>query len=288
MEKIGLIVGETASLPKEIIEKEEFLFVPYIVNWEQEKELPGENLFQKMREAEKRKIRSWPKTSQPSPFIFKKIFEEGLKKYDKLICLTLSSKLSGGFNSALQAREFLDEKERIFVLDSMNVTVGEGLIALKIKKLIDEGKNSKEILEEFEKIRKTTHLFGMVEHPKWLEAGGRISHPMAVLLEKMQNLGMRPLIGVKEGVVKPISLKMKAKDLVEALFKELEKETKKEKEKEKIKVAIGHGDNFENAKRLAKMIEEKLKFKISFLGLIDPVIGAHVGPGSLAIAWLKF
>lgn len=287
MQKIGIVVGETSSLPKEIIEKEGFLFVPYVVNWEEKERIPGENIFQKMRNAEKLKIQSWPKTSQPSPFVFKKVFEEGLKKFEKLICITLSSKLSGGFNSALQAREFLPEKERIFVLDSMNVTIGEGLIVLKVNELIREGKGIEEILKEFEKIRGETHLFGMVEHPKWLEAGGRISHTMAMVLEKMQNLGMRPLIGVKEGVVKPVALKMKAKDLVEALFKELEKETKKE-EKERIKVAIGHGENLEAAQRLKTLIEEKLKLQIAFLNLVDPVIGVHVGPGSLAVAWLKF
>jgi len=289
MKKLSLIIGETSSLPKEIIEKNEMVCVPYIVDWPDQEKIPGENIFQKMREAEKKGIKSFPKTSQPSPWTFKKIFEEELKKAEKLIVLTLSSKLSGGYNSALQAKEMINEKERIFVLDTFNVTIGEGLIDLWVAKMIQEGKSEKEILENFPKIIKEIHLFGMVEDPKWLEKGGRISHSFAVLLAKMQNLGMRPLIGVKNGEVKPVSLKMKAKDVPEALFRELKKEVEKNKIRDKIKLAIGHADNLEGAKKLEELIEKNLKgIEILFLGLIDPIIGIHVGPGTLAIAWTQF
>jgi DegV family protein with EDD domain len=288
MKKISLVVGETASLPKELIEKYKMVFIPYVIDWRDGEKLGGENIFQKMREAEKKGIKTFPKTSQPSPWAFKKIFEDELKKSEKIVCVTLSSKLSGGYNSALQAREMFEEKERIFVFDSLNVTVGEGLIDLKIGQMIEEGKNEKDILEEFPKIIQTTHLFGMVEDPKWLEAGGRVSHSMATLLRQMQKIGMRPLIGVKDGEVKPVALKMKAKNVPQALFKELKKEIEK-LDKRKIKVAIGHADNLEGAKEIKDLIENNLKeIEILFLGLIDPVIGVHVGPGTLAIAWSQF
>jgi DegV family protein with EDD domain len=290
MKKISLIIGETASLPKEIVKNYEMVFVPYIVDWPDGNALVGENIFQKMREAEKKGIKTFPKTSQPSPWIFKKIFEEELKKAEKIFCLTLSSKLSGGYNSALQAREMLKKKERIFIFDTLNVTVGEGLIDFRVAKMIQEGKEEKEILRELPKIIENTHLFGMVENPKWLEAGGRISHSFAVLLEKMQKIGMRPLIGVKKGEVKPVALKMKAKNVPQALFQQLKKEIEKVKlGKGKIKVAIGHADNLEGAKEIEELIEKNLKeIEVLFLGLIDPVIGVHVGPGTLAIAWSSF
>jgi DegV family protein with EDD domain len=289
MKKISLIIGETSSLPKEIVERYGMVVVPYIVDWPDGEKIPGENIFQKMRNAEKEGIKGFPKTSQPPPGVFKKIFEEELKRAEKLLVLTLSSKLSGGYNSAIQAREMVSKKERIFVLDTLNVTIGEGLIDLYVAKMIEKGKDEREILKEFPKIVKNIHLFGMVENPKWLEKGGRISHSFAVLLEKMQKIGMRPLIGVKNGEVKPVALKMRAKDVPEALFRELEKEIEKIEEKNEIKVAIGHADNLEGAKKLKELIEENLKgIEILFLGLIDPIIGVHVGPGTLAIAWSQF
>jgi fatty acid-binding protein DegV len=81
---------------------------------------------------------------------------------------------------------------------------------------------------------------------------------------------------------------MKAKNVPQALFKELKKEIEK-LDKRKIKVAIGHADNLEGAKEIKDLIENNLKeIEILFLGLIDPVIGVHVGPGALAIAWSQF
>jgi DegV family protein with EDD domain len=156
--------------------------------------------------------------------------------------------------------------------------------------MIQEGKEEKEILKELPRIIENTHLFGMVEEPKWLEAGGRISHSFATLLSKMQKIGMRPLIGVRNGKVKPVALKMKAKNVPQALFQQLKKEIEKVKlDKGKIKVAIGHADNLEGAKEIEELIEKNLKeIEVLFLGLIDPVIGVHVGPGALAIAWSSF
>ncbi len=285
MKKISLIAGETASLPKEIVEKYRITVVPYVVDWRDGENLKGENIFQKMRNADKLGIKSLPKTSQPSPWTYKKFFEEELKKSEKIICITLSSKLSGGYNSALKAREMIEEgKERIFILDSFNVTIGEGLIVYQMAELIEKEKDIKKILEKFEEIKNNTHLIGMVASPKWLEAGGRISHSFSVLLSQMQKLGMRPLIGVRDGEVKAVALKMRAKDVPSALFNQFKKEI--EKKGGEIKVAIGHADNLKEAEKLKELISQNLKnVEVLFLGLIDPVIGVHVGPGTIGLAW---
>lgn len=284
MKSISLVVGETASLPQEIIEKNGMIFVPYVIDWRDGEDLPGENIFQKMREAEKRGIKTLPKTSQPSPWTFKKIFEEALKNSEKVICITLSSKLSGGYNSALQARRMLKEedKKHIHIIDCENVSAGEGLFNLKALDLINEGKGVERIVEELKEFIPKIHLFGMLEDPKWLEAGGRMNHTLASLVRQMQKIGMRPLIGIKDGVVKSVALRMQAKDIPTALLKELEKESKGKK----IKVAIVHADNLKGAEKLKEMIEKEMpNVEIAFLSLIDSVIGVHVGPGTLICAW---
>lgn len=112
MKNISLIVGETASLPKELIQKFGMVFIPSMVDWKDGESLLGDNIFQKIRETEKKGIKTLPKTSHPSPWIFKKIFDEELKKSEKILGITLSSKLSGGYNSALQAKEMIEEKEK--------------------------------------------------------------------------------------------------------------------------------------------------------------------------------
>ncbi len=283
MKKIGLIVGETTALPKEIIEKQGMVSVPYIVNWEEGKNLPGENLFQRMRESSKQNIKG-PKTSQPSPFTFKKIFEKELQNSEGIICITLSSKISGGYNSACQGKKMLSESEqkRVYIIDSLNVSSTEGLFALKAADLIKTGKNIEEIVKELKEFIPKLHLIGMLEDPKWLEANGRLSHTLAVLIRQMQKIGMRPLLKLKDGVVKAANLKMQAKDMSAALFKELKKNT----EGKKIKVAIVHADNLEEAEKLKKIINNELKeAEIIFLNLIDSIIGVHIGPGAVICSW---
>jgi len=284
MKKISLVIGETASLPRELIKKYKMVFVPYVVDWRDGDNLPGENIFQKMKEAERREIQTVPKTSQPSPWTFKKIFEEEIKNNEQVLCITISSKLSGGYNSASQAKKMLPEpdQKRIWLIDSFNATVGEGLFDLKAASLIEKGNDIAEIERELKDFIPKINLFGMLEDPKWIEAGGRVSHPLAVLIKQMQKIGMRPLIGLKEGEVKPVALKMQARDVPTALFNEL----KKEVGEKKARVALGHADNSKGVQKLKEIITKELpKIEIAFINLIDSIMGVHIGPGSLFCSW---
>jgi len=287
--KIGLVVDEGADLPQEIIEKYQMAVVPVKMDWPEVENLPGENTFQKMREAEKREIKSFGKTSQPSPKDFLDAFERQLERFDKIICITLTSKLSGTYNSANQARGILKEEDqkRVFIVDSLNASCGEGLSDLKAIDLIEQGKDTEEIVKELEKFVPQVRLYGMLEEIKWLEASGRISSTLANWVRRMQKIGVRPIIGIKKGVIKAIGIKAGAKDIPTGLFHQFEAKTKKLRNQgKKIRVAITHGDNLEGAQRLKEMIEKELEgVEVAFINLIDNVLGVLVGPNTLVLAW---
>ena len=139
MNKIGLVIDEAADLPREIIEKHQIAVVPVKMDWPDLESLAGENTFQKMREAEKREIKSFAKTSQPSPKDFLDAFKKQLEGFEKVLCITLASKLSGTYNSANQARTILREEDqkRVFIVDSLNASCGEGLLDIKAIDLIE-------------------------------------------------------------------------------------------------------------------------------------------------------
>jgi len=292
MEKIGLVIDEGANLTKEIIEKYQMAVVLFKVHWPKEIEnLPGENIFQKMREADKRGIKGFCKTSQPSPKDFIEVFKEQLEKFEKVLCITITSKLSATYNSAIQARNFLkpEEQKRVFIVDSLNAVCGEGLFVLKAVDLIKEKRGIEEIVNYLGELSPKVYLYGILEDPKWLEASGRISPTLAKWIRKVAKIGIRPLIGIKGGVVKATGIKTGVKDIAEALFRELEMKTKKSrKENKKIRVAIVYCSNQEKAQKLKEMIERELEnTEIVFLNLIDTVIGSILGPGSLACAWCE-
>jgi len=132
LNKIGLVVDEGADLPQEIIEKYQMAVVPIKMDWPNLENLPGENTFQKMREAEKRGIKGFGKTSQPSPKDFLDVFKKQLEKFEKILCITITSKLSGTYNSANQAKNILppDDQKRIFINNVLGVLVGPDALIL--------------------------------------------------------------------------------------------------------------------------------------------------------------
>jgi DegV family protein with EDD domain len=291
MKKIGLVVDEGADLPKELVDKHQMAIVPVKMDWPDLENLPGENTFQRMREAEKRGIKSFGKTSQPSPKDFLDSFKKQLEKFDKIICITLTSKLSGTYNSAIQARGILsqEDQKRAFIVDSLNASCGEALFALKAIDLIEKGKEAEEIVRELEKFAPQVHLYAMFEEIKWLEASGRISPTLAKWVRRMQKFGVRPIIGVKKGVLKAIGIKAGAKDIPAALFHQFELKTKKlRKQGKKTRIVITHGDNLKRAQKLKEMIEKELiGVEVAFVSLVDNVLGILAGPDVLALAWAE-
>jgi DegV family protein with EDD domain len=292
LKKIGLIVDEGADLTPEIIEKYQIAIVPLKVIWPPEIEnLPGPTIFHKMAEADKKGFKIFCQTSQPSPKDFLDILKKELERCKKIICITITSKLSGTYNSAIQAKNFLnpEDQKRVFVVDSLNASCGMGLLVLRTIDLIGTGREIEEIVKDLEGFTSKIQLRAIIEDPKWLEHSGRISKTIANWIRMMAKLGVRPLIGIKQGVVKAVGIKTGVKDVSEALFQELAAKTKKtRKEGKKIRVAIIHCLNEKGAEKLKEMIEKKLPdTEIAFVNLIDKVVGSIVGPGVVGLAWHK-
>lgn len=281
-QKIAIVADEGGDLPKELIEKYEIGIVPFKVDLGEMKDLPG-NIYQKIKEAEKKGLKSFIKTSQPSPGDFLKMFQEKLKKSKEIICLTITSKHSGTYNSALQAREFLKEKERVHVVDSLNGTGGEGLIILKTAQLIEQGLKIKEILEKLkETIHQKTHLIVCLKDSKWLESSGRVPSLVGFGLKGMQKLGIFPFLILKKGKISPTLKKIKS--ISEALSQEFIKKIS-HIDFQEIKIAITHADNKKEALKLKEILEKIKNCKIVFINQIGEILGGLAGPGTVALSW---
>lgn len=289
MKKIGLVCDQGADLTKEIIEKEEIVIVPFQVDLQNLKDLPGENIYQKMREAQKRKIQAFIKTSQPSPKTFLDAFKKQFQKFENLICITITSKLSGTFNSALQAKNFLerDLQDKIKIIDSLNGSAGEALLVLKAIKLIKEKMKFLEVVEKLKEHVPKIKLIGMLKDPARLEASGRIPAFVANWIRRMEALGIRPLIGVKKGKIVPLGIRRGAGNIPETLFKEFLDKTKKLREtRAKIKVAITHADDLKGAQKLKERIEGKgQNIEVVLVNVINEILGGLTGPDTIILAW---
>jgi len=284
---IGIVTEDVTMLLPKIVERYQIEEVKARYDWPEEKDLPGENIYQKMREADKKGIKTFPKTTQPSPKSYLDAFKKQLERFDKVLCLTITSKISGCYNSACQAKEMLSEeqKERVYILDSLQVAQSQALLVLQAIELIQEQREIAEVIDEIKKLIPETHLYVIFEDPKWIEAGGRVSKSQANWIRRMKKLNLHPLMTIKDGAIVKGGI-IFAKDMAKALFKKIAKESQKaRKEGKRIRVIISHADNPEQAEKLRQLLKE-VKAEVHFISLASPVICAHTGPGTLAAAWM--
>jgi len=284
---IGIVTEENiVDLPEKILERYQIETTNAIVDWPEGENLPGENIYQKMREADKRGIKAFPKTSQAIPRSYLDAFQKQLEKFEKVLCLTIASKISGCYNSAIQAKEMLkeEEKERVYILDSLQAVASQALLVLRAIELIQEQREMAEVIEEIKNLIPKTHLYIIFEDSKWIEAGGRVSKSQANWVRRMKKINLHPLITIKDGLVTKSGI-IFAKDMAEALFKRIAKESQKaRKENKRIRVIISHADNPEETEKLRKMLKE-IKAEVPFVSLASPVVCSHTGPGTLIAAW---
>jgi len=280
MNKIKIIIDSAATLPSKMIEQNNISVVPLKVIWPEENingNVKSSDLFESMRAT---LSDTGPKTSQPSVGDFKKAFEEAFNAYDEIICITLSTGISGTYNSAMQAIKFLpkEKQDKIAVIDSFTVDSGEGFVALKALEFAQKGLELIEIVSHLEKFKTGVKVAGFPGDPKWIERNGRLSKTGANLIRQMEKIGIRPLLTLKDGKVAVTSLKFKAKDKAESLLNEL-----KGKIKDKNAVAaITHADMLDVAEELKqKLANECPNIEVLFIDEINPIIGCHVGPDSI-------
>lgn len=137
-----------------------------------------------------------PKTSQVSPYAFGQAYENALKSADYVIVITLSSKLSGTYQSACIAAD--DYDGRVFVIDSENVTVGEQILVDYALSLIDKGIEVNTIVSQLNTMKKRIRLVALLDTLEYLKKGGRISSGAAFLGNV---LSIKPVIAIVDGEV---------------------------------------------------------------------------------------
>jgi DegV family protein with EDD domain len=291
LNRIGIVTEDTVDLIPELIDRHGIAIVPTVLIWPELAAQVGGNTFQKMRELEKKGIKSFGKTSQPSPREYLNEYRNQLRDFGQVLCITLTSKLSGSYNSAVLARTLLtpEEQHRVFVVDSLSASCGQALIVMKAIDLIATGVELDAIAPKVEESVPGVHMFVMFADPKWMENSGRISRMAATLMRNMATLGVRPVLAFEKGVLVSSSLKNRAADTALVLFKQLEKDSEKSmKANKRIRIAITHGDDLKEAYRLKEMAEKHLEnIEVLFVNLINDVVGSVTGPGTLAVAWCE-
>ncbi|MBR1423680.1 MAG: DegV family protein [Ruminococcus sp.] len=225
------------------------------------------------------------KTSQISPAVYEQAFEKDIRNGYDILYLAFSSGLSGSYNGACIARDTLLEKypdAKIVCVDSLCASTGEGLLLIKAEKKKRAGMALDDLAEWLEANKlHLCHVF-TVDDLKYLRRGGRVSTAAAVAGSV---LGIKPILHVdNDGHLIPIGKIRGRKQSINRLAELVSEKVGGWENKE---VAICHGDCIEDAEYAAKLMKERLGNDIEVhICYTGPVIGAHSGPGTLALFFM--
>ncbi len=222
-----------------------------------------------------------PKTSSPSPERFIELFKD--EKHEELLVITLTSKLSSTYSNAVLAKQlYLEEhpEKRIEVVDSKSGSIGVALMISRCAKLIKEGKNMDEILEDIERQQNDIVFFGVLDTLENAVKGGRVN-PIAGKLISVLNY--KVLIKIDEGLVKPIDKARGEVNSLKKLFDYIKKNVGEVKGKS---IAIAHSNCPDKASKIKKFIEEHYDFKEILTASIGPIMGTFTSEGAILVAVL--
>ncbi|MDO5424382.1 MAG: DegV family protein [Eubacteriales bacterium] len=242
--------------------------------------LPSKEFYDKMRAG------STPVTSQVNPEEAKHMFEECLKTTNRILHIAFSSGLSGSCNSTrIAAEELMEERPevQIVVIDSLCASLGEGLYVYEAVRRKEQGMPMEELAEWLESHKQNfVHSF-TVEDLIYLYRGGRLSKTSAVL-GNMVNL--KPVLKMDEkGCLTAVSKVRGRKKALTRLVDDMEQRIGEFKGKDYM-VGITHGDCLEDAEFLRDQIKERLGMENFMITPLGPTIGAHTGPGLIALFYL--
>ena len=285
MEDFKIITDTTADLPESYIRENELgiMVVPYIMDGipqGEERKMEVKEFYDRMRGG------MMPTTSQVNPETAKEYLNGFLEESRQLLVLSFSSGLSGTCgNVSLAAKEIMEERPdcRIVVIDTLCASLGEGLLVHKAVQLKKQGKSLEETARWVEEHKENlVHVF-TVDDLFHLHRGGRVSRATAIVGTLA---GIKPLLHVDgEGHLTAVGKVRGRKKSLQSLVDMMEKQMGSWRGENDC-VFISHGDCAEDADYVRQMVKERFGIDDFLINEIGPTIGAHSGPGTVALFFM--
>lgn len=230
----------------------------------------------------------YPKTSLPTVIDYVNAFTKALKEDKDIVCICITTKFSGSYNSALSAKEIClaDYPERkIEVIDAMVNTCLQGLLVKEACRMRDNNLSIEEIVENVNRIKKTARIFFTVGNLDYLRHGGRIGKLMGIV---GATLKIKPIIVLKEGEIFSSGLCFSRKKSLIKLIALTKKHFVDENENpNNYRFIVGGGFDMKEAEEYQQKVKEDLKRDDIELGQIGATIGVHTGPYPIGIGFIK-
>lgn len=277
--KTRIIVDSTADLLPQF--KEHVHVVPLTVHFGDQEYIDGVTIDHKAFYEKLIETDVHPSTSQASPVAFEKEYENARDAGEAAVVITVTSKLSGTYQSAMIAAQ--DYKD-IYVVDSGSVAIGGSILVEYALKLLNDGLEAKEIAEKLEEVKNRIVIVALVDTLEYLKKGGRISKTVALAGTV---LNIKPVLSVVDGEINMLGKARGSKMGNNLLVQEIEKAGGVDFTMPVLLGYTGLSDAMllkyiEDSKHLWESNIDEVRYTT-----IGSVIGTHAGPGAVAVAFFK-
>ena len=278
---VAIVVDSAASLPEEVAHQPQLYVVPMRLTvegktYEDGRELSATDFYRMLRRSNE-----LPSTSVPSPASFLESFKEASDQAQSVLCLTVASQFSASFDSAQVAAreaESLLPGLDLVVIDSGSAAGGEGLVALEAWRAAGSGHGLEEVVAAAQEVIPRIRLLAFVDTLYYLWKGGRvpgIAHVGTSLLR------IKPLFELVQGQVHTVARPRTYRAAMGRLVKIMHERA----ESTRVHATVMHADAPDMALELSRQIGAEFSCEELFTSEFTPVMGAHIGPGLLGIAF---
>lgn len=273
MSKIKVVTDSTSYITKEYAEKENISVVP--LNYEfdgmsYKEGFKGEfdEFFQKLGST-----KLFPTTSQPSAGEFVEAFENGLRDHDEIIAILISSKLSGTYNSAMLAKNILEDKS-ITIIDTLTSASNLRYLVEDAVEMVKEGKSAEQIKAFIDEKKEKMSVYLTADTLEYLSRGGRLSSIQATVGNL---LNIKPIIQLEDGELNLLEKTRGKNKAIAGIISKIPDDVSK--------ISICHALHYEEALRIQNELREKFPKALITIEELGPIIGAHLGPKAIGFCF---
>jgi DegV family protein with EDD domain len=278
MTKIAFVVDSTAYIPPNQVQQFDIKVIPQVLIWDNETMLDGVDIqptafYERLRES-----KTMPTTSQATIGAFKEVFEPLVNEGRPILAILVSDKLSGTIQSAEQAKaDFPDAK--IVIIDSEAAAMALGFQVLAAARGAREGKSFEEVTEIARQAKHQTGVLLVVDTLEFLHRGGRIGGASRLLGTA---LSMKPVLELQDGVLDVVE-KVRTRSKAQARLLEILEE--RIDGRPNLRLAVLHAAAEQQARELLETAANRLNPVETVFSEVSPVVGTHVGPGTLGLCY---
>lgn len=280
MNKVKIITDSSTAIPKHLCESLGIEVLPLLINWGDKSyrdgiDIEADEFYKRLAASE-----TIPSTSQVSAFDFERAYRKGLDEGFDLLVMPMSKEISGSYASAMSAKEAVGS-DRVQVVDTKLVSMPLTMMVLPAARAAAAGEHLQDVKALAESLFPRVGVYFIVPTLKYLAANGRINTAKR-LVGTM--LSIMPLLSLNAGKIDLVESVRGEKKAVNRMFERIHEDTAG---RSLELMSVFHAGVPLHAADLQARMNSEFKITESVPSIVSPMIGCHVGPGTVSITWLK-